>query len=177
MKKRLLFYFLCCTILLNACGTEKGKNTPDADTVSGAALQNDSVPQSTDNAAQDTDNAAQDTGSSSETEMYTEISLTIQNQIPNYLVQTLCISAYGQDAWGENILADTQITPKGSVSVRVPLPDGSLIWDIKTTGTSKGQKKAYTLKFLELDLTECDSEPIIVTLMLDDDENPIAIAQ
>ena len=60
---------------------------------------------------------------------------------------------------------------KVSKKMKLRMPADQLRWDLKVI-TADGKK----VIFHELDVSECDSSHITITLMYDEDGNPVAIA-
>ena len=95
----------------------------------------------------------------------------IENACEKVTMKELYVSAYGQDAWGENLLTKSIAYEKTSKRISIIMPAEQQRWDVKVVD-SKGK----TSIFRELDVSECDTSNITITLTYDDEGNPIAIA-
>lgn len=95
----------------------------------------------------------------------------IENACPNMKIKALYISSYGENAWSDNLLKSSIAYGKISKKIKLRMPADQLRWDLKVI-TADGKK----VIFHELDVSECDSSHITITLMYDEDDNPVAIA-
>ncbi len=171
MKRQFKQYFLlgCAVFLLTACGDHKEKT--ESSVVPSAVPSVE--PQDT-ASAEPTETASVEVFAVPETGHENDIAVKIENQIPSYTIKSMRISSYGQDQWSDNIL-ERAIKPQKTGDAYAPKTGEEPVWDIWTAGTEKGKEK--TMTFLELNLIECESDPIIITLFLDDDGNPAAVAR
>lgn len=202
MKKKLVMLLLCismtCTAL-TGCGdkkdsdtktTQSAKETQSADseneeteepeattsvesTEPTSSTKSDVKKTSAPKASKASDANTKTTNSPAPTKKVamTKFMARIENSCDKITMKELYVSSYGEGAWGENLLAKPLAYDKSTKRIAVKMPVDQQRWDIKVI-TDKGKK----VVFRELDVSECDTANITITLMYDDEGNPIAIA-
>lgn len=98
-------------------------------------------------------------------------SAKVENSCEKMTIKAFYISSYGENAWSDNLLKSRVAYGKTSKKIKLRMPADQLRWDLKVI-TADGKK----VIFHELDVSECDSSHITITLMYDEDGNPVAIA-
>lgn len=98
-------------------------------------------------------------------------SAKVENSCEKMTIKAFYISSYGENAWSENLMKSSVAYGKVSKKIKLRMPADQLRWDLKVI-TADGKK----VIFHELDVSECDSSHITITLMYDEDGNPVAIA-
>ena len=95
----------------------------------------------------------------------------VENSCEKMTIKAFYISSYGENAWSDNLMKSKVAYGKVSKKMKLRMPADQLRWDLKVI-TADGKK----VIFHELDVSECDSSNITITLMYDEDGNPVAIA-
>ena len=98
-------------------------------------------------------------------------SAKVENSCEKMTIKAFYISSYGENAWSDNLMKSKVAYGKVSKKMKLRMPADQLRWDLKVI-TADGKK----VIFHELDVSECDSSNITITLMYDEDGNPVAIA-
>lgn len=204
MRKKLVILLMCTSLtcaLMTGCGDKK-----DSETKATQSAEETQDPDATEDDSQEPDETAEAQSSEPEESAKTSSSKTsapkastntkansstkatkkpeptkkkvmatlaarIENSCEKMTIKELYVSSYGEDAWGDNLLTKSIAYEKTSKRIKIKMPVEQQRWDIKVID-SKGK----TVIFRELDVSECDTSNITITLMYDEEGNPIAIA-
>ena len=199
MRRKSIMLFLCVALtgsLLTGCGdtkkeqkTEQNKKTEAVDNKSEQTAEEEQTqtpddmteiqetaqatkkPVQTPTARKKDNKSVKATDTPVEPRDMMTFSAKVENSCEKMTIKAFYISSYGENAWSDNLMKSKVAYGKVSKKMKLRMPADQLRWDLKVI-TADGKK----VIFHELDVSECDSSNITITLMYDEDGNPVAIA-
>ena len=101
-----------------------------------------------------------------------QLSVTIQNSIPDTQITELYLSGAGLDDWGDELLSGQQIDTNQQIQLVLNVDSKEKAWDIKAT-----DETGTPVEFRNLDFSKLNTEEVVIVLQLDESGAPVALAQ
>lgn len=117
------------------------------------------------------DSTEQTSGADS-SETVIQVPMTVMNLYPNCIITELYMSGAGLDSWGENVLGSQQMPTGTQIQLNLNIDKNNVKWDIKAV-----DENGDSVTFQGLDLSDVSTSGGTITLQMDENGNPIAIAK
>ena len=100
-----------------------------------------------------------------------QVPMTVINKVPDTIIKKLYISGAGIETWGDDLLKGQEMPTDTQLSLVFNIDKNNVAWDIKAV-----DEEGTEVAFRNLDLSNVYTTGGVITLLVDEEGNPVATA-
>lgn len=100
-----------------------------------------------------------------------QVPMTVINRVPETIIKKLYISGAGIETWGDDLLKGQEMPTDTQLSLVFNIDKNNVAWDIKAV-----DEEGTEVAFRNLDLSNVYTTGGVITLLVDEEGNPVATA-